>query len=217
MYDAPEINSILEKIRPLLLRTKTQGNFNKILMNNFDVYQLKCKTIREDDLTKEEYCVSGLFDPFTDDVFVVFGVPKKSYTPINLIYKESWDTFKFMFSQTLQHELIHKYQSIARDDNIDEGADSDIDHRTKDLSVEECREYLSDFDEIDAYSHDIAMEICYYYWNRNPYEVLRHIDKTRKLWSYNYYKKTFSKKDWTRIKSKLLKKVYQWMPHVKVY
>jgi hypothetical protein len=83
-------------------------------------------------------------------------------------------------------------------------------------SNEEEKEYLADPDEIDAYGHDIAMEIKFFYPKQDPYEVLNKIGSKRKLWSYNYYKKTFKGDDWSHIKSRLLKKTYQWIPHTTV-
>ena len=74
-------------------------------------------------------------------------------------------------------------------------------------------EYYGDADEIDAYAHDIATEIKRYYPNRNPYEVLKNINKTRKVHSYNYYRRTFSKCEWGGIKKQLLKKIFNWIPH----
>ena len=60
------------------------------------------------------------------------------------------------------------------------------------------------------------MEIKFYYPKKDPYEVLRNISRYKKIWSYNYYKKTFKNDDWSEVKNSLLKKAFQWLPHTKV-
>ena len=78
-------------------------------------------------------------------------------------------------------------------------------------------DYLAELDEIDAYVHDIAMEIREYYPKSDPMDVLRNINKRRKLWSWNYYRSAFKdSKDWSDVKTRLLKKTYLWLPHVTV-
>jgi len=119
----------------------------------------------------------------------------------------------------LQHELIHRFQYTMRNE-VGEGV-CEVDHRFfENLSSAEEREYLADNDEIEAYSHDIIMEILFYYPSRNPRDVLRIIDRTRKIPTYNYYKKTFKRyneREWNVIKKKLLKKSYAWLPYTTVF
>ena len=114
-------------------------------------------------------------------------------------------------SQVCQHETIHQLQWQNRESDEQPCT---LDFRNLTGSISEEKEYLSDIDEIDAYGHDIAMEIKYSYPNKDPYEILKTIDSRRKVWSYIYYKKTFKGDDWSNIKNRLLKKTYQWMPHV---
>ena len=146
-----------------------------------------------------------------DIKYVVLNFPKqqKHYSVSN----ENWRDFKFAVSQVCQHETIHELQWQNRDTG---GEPCTLDFRNLTGSISEDKEYLADIDEIDAYGHDIAMEIKYSYPNKDPYEILKTIDSRRKVWSYIYYKKTFKGDDWSNIKNRLLKKTYQWMPHVTV-
>ena len=123
----------------------------------------------------------------------------------------------FFLSQTLQHELIHKAQNARRDpETYTHEAYLPINHRKTGATKSQI-EYLSTFDEMDSYGHDIAMEIKYHYPNLDPYYVLTNIKKYRLLWSYRYYLRTFKGvKNWKPIHDKLLKNVHKWLPYVTV-
>jgi hypothetical protein len=217
MIDAPEINRILEEQKEQILFSKTNRNFLKILKDSFKEFSCDFKLIRKDQLLDDEYAVSGLYRPETDKVIIIFHINKKR--KIVDINEEEWVDFKFLLSQTLQHELIHRFQYSKRDEEYD--VTEEIDYRYFDeISEDEEIDYLKDSDEIEAYSHDIAMEILFHYKKHNPHDVLKRIEKTRKVWSYRYYRSIFKKhnaKEWNVIKKKLLKKAYTWLPHTKVY
>ena len=78
-------------------------------------------------------------------------------------------------------------------------------------SVSNARSYLSNPDEIDAYSHDIAMEIKYFYPNRKPHTIINRIDKFTKLYSYKKYKEAFKGTEWDRLRISLLRKCWKWI------
>ena len=115
-----------------------------------------------------------------------------------------------LLSQVIQHETIHQLQYQHRDCHDI----AKLDFRDLRGSLNEEREYLADKDEIDAYGHDIAMEIKYHYPGKDPYNILKNISKVRKLPSYNYYKQTFKTTKWSMVKKRLLKKTYNWIKYV---
>jgi hypothetical protein len=81
--------------------------------------------------------------------------------------------------------------------------------------LQEEADYLSEFDEIDAYAHDIALEIVHYYPGTDRFEILRTINRRRFVYSWRLYKKTFRDcDDWSDIRHRLLSKVYRWLPHI---
>jgi len=123
----------------------------------------------------------------------------------------------FCLSQALQHELIHKSQFTRRDpDNYKFDYYQAIDHRKTGEDKEQI-EYLSMFDEMDTFGHDIAMEIRYHYPKEDPLKVLRNIHRRRKIQSYGYYKKAFAGVDnWKLVHDRILKKAFKWLPHVTV-
>jgi len=122
----------------------------------------------------------------------------------------------FFISQTVQHELIHKAQNARRDpETYTHDLYQPINHRKTGAAKSQI-EYLSMFDEIDSFGHDIAMEICYHYPKLDPYEVLKNISNYRLLKSYRYYLKTFEGTRWRVIHERLIKKIHGWLPYVTV-
>ena len=213
MYLAPAIDQVLEDKKSKLLGRLTYYQIAGTLTRGYKKAEIPFKFRFEtfDDYGPEDISVSGLYDMVEDIKYVVLNFPKqqKHYSVSN----ENWRDFKFAVSQVCQHETIHELQWQNRDTG---GEPCTLDFRNLTGSISEDKEYLADIDEIDAYGHDIAMEIKYSYPNKDPYEILKTIDSRRKVWSYIYYKKTFKGDDWSNIKNRLLKKTYQWMPHVTV-
>ncbi len=179
-------------------------NLNKSLGSK----DLKFKHEVFSDLEQDSYSISGLYDMGKDMKYVILNLSDKS---MDLdLPEEGWQDFKFFMSQVIQHETIHQHQWQYRDRSEDP---IKLDFRNLIGSKDEERDYLSDLDEIDAYAHDIAMEIKYFYPKRDPYQILKNINKTRKICSFNYYRRNFRGCDWSTIKNKLLLKTYKWIPY----
>lgn len=209
MYLAPTLNKVLDDNENLFLGNLTYHTVVRRLSRIFNYPKdLKFKFETFDDLPSDCFTVSGLYDMFFNKKYVIVNFSNKQ----NTIWfdKYSVESFFFLVSQTIQHEAIHQHQWANREP---EDEVVKLDFRIINGTLQEEREYLSDIDEIDAYAHDIAMEIKRYYAKRDPYEVLKNISKTRKIESYNYYRRTFSKCDWSKIKKQLYKKIYNWIPH----
>lgn len=212
MYLAPIIDEVLESKKSKLIGRNTHYYVASVLNRAFQkVEPFKFRYETYEDYGKDDYSVSGLYDMDTDIRYIILNFPK------NLKYfaleEKRWSEFKFAVSQVCQHESIHKCQWSFR--NGYETENEPLEFRNKnDVPVDELQLYLSDPDEIEAYAHDIAMEIKFYYSKSNPYEVLKAAGKKRKLWSYSYYKKTFKDEDWDIINKHLLKKTYRWLSHV---
>lgn len=213
MYYADVINEAIDILAP-----KFRGNvkyrsivirLNKLLGDNSLRFKIELVN-----LPKDQYAIGGLYDMFLDKRYIIFYFSNKTDT-LFLSDKRKHD-FLFNISQVIQHETIHAYQWSTRDCNepIEKVDFKKLFYDTKKSEVEE---YLLDPDEIDAYGHDIAMEINFYYKNKNPYEVLANIDEARKIFSYRYYKKAFRKNKhiWEKVKPKLLRKAYRWIPHAR--
>ena len=209
MYLAPEINKTLCDNENLFLGNHTYTTVTRRLGKIFNFPKdLKFKFETFGDIAENDFTVSGLYDMFFNKKYVILNFSDKQKT-LNLD-KYTIDPFFFLISQTIQHESLHQHQWANREPE-DEAVQ--LDFRMISGTLQEEREYLSDIDEIDAYAHDIAMEIKRYYSHKDPYVVLKNIQKTRKIDSYNYYRRTFSKCDWNKIKKQLYKQIYNWIPH----
>lgn len=211
MYLANKIEEVLESKKSKLIGHPSYFYICDVLTRGFrkvEPYKFKYETYT--DYSKEDYSVAGLYDMETDKKYVILNFSKNCKT-FNLSEK-NWKDFKFSISQVCQHEKIHQCQWQHRDISGLEHAP--LEFRNKIETKEEEQEYLLDPDEIDAYGHDIAMEIKYFYPKKDPYQVLSNISRYKKIWSYKYYKDTFKGEDWSHVKHRLCKKVYKWMPHV---
>ena len=123
-------------------------------------------------------------------------------------WTDKWEHFRFLVAQVLQHELIHQHQCQFPEHAEGNYFDMNIDD--KDIH------YFSELDEIDAFGHDIAMEIRYYYPKEDPYQVLKTVSRRKYIHSYKYYTNTFKGLDWTCIRKRLIKKANNWIPFTHV-
>lgn len=212
MYLAEHFNAGIDSVKHKLLGTPSAFYAAHCLNRVFRDDRIKFNHIHDPSIERYDYTVSGQYD-FNEDVRYITFITSKGDDRFKLD-EEEWDYFLFSTSQVMQHESIHQYQYSFRDcSNIK----CTVDFRPWALSKNEEQEYLRDTDEIEAYAHDMIMEILYYYPSRKPKDVLKNIDRTRKVWSYTYYKKTFKgSSEWPGIRNQLLKKAFKWVPFTTV-
>lgn len=214
MYLAGLINDVLESKKDKLIGRSSYFYITSVLNRAFsrkEPFKFRYETF--EDYSREDYSVSGMYDMDEDVKYIILNFPKscKTFT----LRPEKWKEFKFAVSQVCQHEAIHQCQwSMVSDPSLRDRQKEKLDFRIE--QDDEDMDYLADPDEIDAYAHDIAMEIKFFYPKKDPYKVLQNINKHKKLWSYNYYKKTFKGEDWEEIRHHLFKKTYKWIPYVNV-
>lgn len=210
MYKSFEIEKRLNDNRHKLQGFISYKTMSRRLNSIFkDSNDLKFKFVKYSHLDVNDYLVGGLYDHFSNKKYVIFNV--SVYCDELLIEQWMWSDLVFNITQTIQHETIHQNQLQHRK-HVSE--DFKLDFKVLKGTIDEDREYLADLDEIDAYAHDIAMEIKHFYPHVNPYDVLRKISCKRKLNSYSYYKTTFKGCDWSSIKKRLLSKTYKWIENV---
>lgn len=210
MYLSQQIDEILEVNKHKFIGHLPYSTVIRRLGMVFDFPKdLKFRHEQFNDIDENEFSVSGLFDMTTNKKYIILNVSQ--YTNHLNLTNYSFNDFKFFISQVIQHETIHQDQWQYR-----EGTEEPVklDFRNFSGTLDEERDYLSDIDEIDAYGHDIAMEIKYFYPKEDPYNVLKNINKKRKIPSYTYYKHTFKNTTWTKVKNRLLLKTYGWLPYV---
>ena len=216
MYMAPKINAKLKRLRPTLTGSVPLEIVLSEVETALKPFGVRVIIDHDDSLARPDFCCSGSYD-YTRrkqpiEVIMHFNRGIRTYK----FTKKAWSEFSFLLSQVVQHELIHKHQFSHR-----EGLEHDMclyyDIKAGEKSDKEYMDYLAELDEIDAYAHDIALEIRQYYPNLDPYQVLSTINQRRKLWSWNHYSDAFAGvEDWSDVKNRLLKKTYLWLPHVTV-
>ena len=164
-------------------------------------YTKKWKTrVEVHHIESECIVVGGEYDGLENRCFV--HISYDLYSDLNMNDNE-WNWFKFRFIQVMMHELIHSAQASARDCYWSERTLNYI--KTGDESIDSEREYLSSFDEIQAYAHCVYLEI------RNkrktvPVERFLLNNKTRSITVYN---RAFGKA-MNPIKQELYKQIIRW-------
>jgi hypothetical protein len=152
-----------------------------------------------------EYCPVSHRQPIT--IFIVLNSLKKGiyFTETRLL------DFLFILSQTIQHELIHKMQCIRNKKFYTE-----LYHFTKGSSKIgfATLRYFAIKEEVEAYAHDLAMEIKHFYSDIDSTVILRNPDKYDCLTTWKLYKKAFRKSRWPMVRNQLLKKTYKWLPSI---
>jgi hypothetical protein len=128
--------------------------------------------------------------------------------------KKRKERFIFLINQTVQHELVHKQQFKTS------GDDKFYSHhfyftKGKSFSNPHRLEYLAVVEEIDAYAHDLAMEIRYFYPFDDADEVMLNINNYPLLDTWRMYRRAFKGASWKHVREELLQKTYTWLPQIR--
>lgn len=160
---------------------------------------------------KQPYSFSGYYDTSRKKNAIVLNVHVSPSRKTFKFTRTNYNGFVFMFSQIVQHEFIHLSQYSFRPDQANRLVK--VYHSDR-LSKERIKQidYLREWCEIEAYAHDIAMEINQYYPNYKPETIIKHIEKHKKLYSYRFYLDAFRGTNWDKLKKSLLRKIWRWLP-----
>jgi hypothetical protein len=213
---ANDINQRIDAWAPKLQGSVPHQKIRQSLHRCLKPFDVKIALQPEHELEAHQVCMSGLFDSEIESRNITITLHFGTCVDEFIFDEYSWSEFRFQLSQVVQHELLHRSQSERRQ-HLDNPCTLYYDVKAGAKSDKDQMDYLAEFDEIDAYAHDIAMEIKYYYPRQDPYEILGSINRRRKVWSWNYYARSFRhSSDWSEVRNRLLKKAYQWLPHVTV-
>ena len=216
MYLAKDINQRIDRWAPKLWGSLRHSQIQRRIQNCLRPFGVRVDLQPDATLEAHQSCMSGLFDSEIDGRNITITLHFSDCVDEFIIDEHNWSEFRFQLSQVLQHELLHRSQSERRQ-HIDNPFTLYFDVKASKKADKDQMDYLAEFDEIDAYAHDIAMEIRYFYPRRNPYDVLRNIHRCRKVWSWRYYARSFRHSaDWSEVRNRLLKKTYQWIPHISI-
>lgn len=202
MYLSKKVDRIIDGLRDVFIHgdncEKTVQKLNKAF-KRFNV-KFNFEHVLQ---STNDYSIGAFYDDEVNRIFLTIYLDEELY-PNFFVKEKSWDLLKFKLSRTIQHELIHQNQYESR--NFIENS---YDHENE-------KNYLKNYDEIDAYSHDIAMEIQFFYKNSEKTEIFHKISEKKLLESYQIYKNVFSEENWDKIRKKLLKKTYKWFEIINI-
>lgn len=202
-----KIEKIILKNKELLIGKHSHDTLKTLIENKFRKYRVSVNIVPVfEDIGLSLMAFGGSYDEDTDTIDIDFFVTNTKNDEL-FITESFWSEFKFKFMQLLLHETIHRNQFKAR-----EGIFESKKYRLHKNPTDD-QKYLSDTDEIDAYSHDIALEILNYYKKHKKTDIFSNFYKKRKLESLSIYKKTFKNTNWTKIYRKLVKKSYKWIDY----
>ena len=204
-----KISDILESRKEKIINGVKYKTITNLLNRSFNKHFTDFKFVYEtyDNLELDEISVAGVYDFNKNKKYVVFSFSEM--TDNIYINEEQWSDLKFLIAQTCLHENVHQEQFKFRDKSLFDM--SRLDFRKLSQDAEDDITYLADKDEIDAYAHDLALEIKHFYPFFSTSYVLNTVSKRRYCWSYRYYSKTYKNQDWYKIKKRLLKKTYNWL------
>lgn len=220
MYLASKLHKEIEKHFPpkeVIGQEFTYGQISRRLNKILRPLKARGKIVRDVNLknksntSRQYYSFSGYYDTEKKNnaimIRVHFASNKKTFT----FTKSRYNGFMFMLSQIIQHEFIHESQFAFRPEQAARKVKVFHSDKLSKKRLEQI-EYLREWCEIEAYAHDIAMEVNYYYGNMNPGTVLKHIDERKNLYSYKCYRDAFKGTDWSRLKKSLMRKIWRWLP-----
>jgi hypothetical protein len=164
--------------------------------------------LKRDDLPKRAFAMGAFYEPWRTRQPVCIEIFVSNRTETLRISKKWVANTAFVLFQTLCHEFIHKYQykhrrpdAVVWLETLDDGAEMD-----------ENQAYLAELDEIDAYAHDIALELMFYH-PLDAMEEMRYMRSDR-ISSWWLYQEAFFGTNWRKIHNRLLKKVYQHLSQI---
>lgn len=204
MYLADKIEDAIWSVAAQVKRSKEIIEQAWILDNALEPFSVRC--FPRYNATHKQTKVYGLYNPVADEAIV--ELKQREGMVINQLGGKKLTQFLFDVNCTAQHELIHKYQWLHRDDGaLSKNYDSKSGKQ----------QYLGNLDEIETQAHDAAMEIRFFYPDLDPREVLKgyFVAPEINLPSVNGYMRAF-KDPRHPVFKKFLQKTFGWLDHVSV-
>lgn len=164
-------------------------NDQKGLSNYAKKWRTKVEFLTEKSKAKwtERYvAIGGEYDP--DERRITIHVYTDHFNNFEFNTK-SWNSFKYRFIQTVQHELIHFMQYDRRGDEWSNYVVSFKPHHHQKKHNE--RKYLSEFDEIQAYAHCALLDFKVNKPTIDIATLLGRAKKKRDSRTLHYFLKTF--------------------------
>lgn len=136
--------------------------------------------------TQKYVAIGGEYDP--DERRVTIQIYTDKFRNFQFT-ERTWNSFKYRFIQTLQHEMIHFMQYDRRGDEWSNYVLAFKPHHHQKKHNE--RKYLSEFDEIQAYAHCILLDFKTYKPTLDVGTLLSRCKRKRDSKTLHYFLKTF--------------------------
>jgi hypothetical protein len=160
-------------------------------------------------IVRNELDANGVYDSEDDErgkIPISLYLITNPFNTTLLWDQETFDRVAKRIADCLIHELTHLHQARAR-----EFLNVSAHHTGQETDEEEAQSYLSEFDEIDAYAHNIAEELLELDGAVEIHRCLEHpsdvsLNISPNLWGYiNTFKKDLNHP----VIKRLLKKIYK--------
>lgn len=205
MHCSAQINLQTQIGKSRLVGETIYGDFCSAIKEIYSEYDIEVTYSYSEKIDAHDCAIGGSYAP-DDDLLTIELIVSPESSTIR-IKEAEWQGFAFLLAQTIQHELIHRYQYTIRD------LDATLERIEYYGGVNsEERDYYSEDDEIHAYSHCLALELTNKYKGKRLEKVLRCPDLIRGCPTWTVYKKIFRKTNWLDIRRALLKHTIKWLP-----
>lgn len=125
--------------------------------------------------------------------------------------QDTWTMFRFGYWSYVLHELVHRHQNYYRKDQSSPRVYRPISDKA---DIREEQQYLGDFDEIEAYAFDAALEMFARYpsdsWDENFAATKALPASTHTPTTYAIYKKTFAEAPHHPVITTFERKMHTW-------
>lgn len=178
-------------------RKMNLGSFVKRLNSVTEGFNVLNVILNDPVMPKGAFVTSGLWypeewlpeDKSDADVRILWH-PNPSAHRVN-VTPLVWNRRRYYFWERLAHELVHRHQNIFR------GPDScsrTFRVHSEDQKTKEDQQYYGDYDELEAYAHDAAMELHTWWPNCTMQQAIGKAKQAQGIiWStYDNYMSTFA-------------------------
>ena len=98
--------------------------------------------------------------------------------------RKTWAVRRFYFWSYLLHELVHRHQGVYRSIKGEETNARVYRSQAEGVDLKAEQVYLGDYDEIEAYAHDVALEMWAIYGDLGYRDALRQMKTETLVWPY---------------------------------
>jgi hypothetical protein len=210
MQHAKKINRRLKPLYDTLRgrREISHADLRKLIQTAIRPFDARCVMYGEA-IATDDVGISGVFEPEDHHWPIKIEVHVSKYSDKLILSDKLTKHMVYAIFQSLSHELIHKHQYRFRDDRA-----PIIMYMLGDGQPMNAKQaYLAEIDEIEAYAHDIAIDLFYNY----PGKYLDHLRDGRYMTSlaWQMYVEAFHGTDWKDIRNRLYKKTYEHLTRIR--